>query len=88
MRQEKPTSPQRCDLQYQVRPTFPVGRQCEVAAEVGSRQERLQRFRLQEDGMTVEKLTACFLRSPLYTTAYDNGFGTIYTAAYKPQSRN
>ena len=48
--------------------------------------ERFLFFRLQEDGMTVEKLTACFLRSPLYTTAYDNGFGTIYTAAYKPQS--
>jgi predicted choloylglycine hydrolase len=25
-----------------------------------------------------------FLRSPLFSTAYDSGFGTLYTAAYRP----
>jgi len=48
--------------------------------------ERFLFFRLQEQGMTVDKLIACFLRPPLYTTAYDNGFGTLYTAAYRPAS--
>ena len=48
--------------------------------------ERFLFFRLQEAGMTVDKLLSCFLRPPLYTTAYNNGFGTIYTATYKPQS--
>jgi len=48
--------------------------------------ERFLFFRLQEAGMTVDKLIACFLRPPLYTTAYDNGFGTLYTAAYRPAS--
>ena len=48
--------------------------------------ERFLFFRLQEAGMTVDKLIACFLRPPLYTTAYDNGFGTLYTAAYRPVS--
>ena len=48
--------------------------------------ERFLFFRLQETGMTIEKLTTCFMRPPLYTTAYDNGFGTIYTAAYRPDT--
>jgi predicted choloylglycine hydrolase len=46
--------------------------------------ERYLFFRLRDDGMTPEKLTDCFFRSPLYTTAYANGFGTIYTAVYRP----
>ena len=48
--------------------------------------ERFLFFRLQEPKMTAAKLLRCFLRPPLYTTAYDNGFGTLYTAAYKPKS--
>lgn len=48
--------------------------------------ERFLFFRLQEKGMTVDRLIAYFLRPPLYTTAYDNGFGTLYTAAYRPTS--
>ena len=35
--------------------------------------------------MTPERLVRCFLRSPLYTTAYDHGFGTLYTAVYWPE---
>ncbi len=47
--------------------------------------ERFLFFRLQDSKMTAPKLLRCFLRSPLYTTAFDNGFGTLYTAAYKPK---
>ncbi|MBI3453144.1 MAG: hypothetical protein HY057_10045, partial [Rhodospirillales bacterium] len=47
--------------------------------------ERFLFFRLQDPGMTPEKLTACFLRPPLYTTAYGRRFGTVYTAVYRPQ---
>lgn len=34
--------------------------------------------------MTPERLTSAFLRSPLYATRHAQGFGTIYTAAYRP----
>jgi predicted choloylglycine hydrolase len=33
---------------------------------------------------TPEALVDQLLRPPLYTTAYDRGFGTLYTAAYRP----
>ena len=32
-----------------------------------------------------EQLIAQFLRKPLYNTAYAEGFGTMYTAAYRPK---
>ena len=32
-----------------------------------------------------EALVAAFLRRPLYNTAYADGFGTMYTAAYRPE---
>jgi predicted choloylglycine hydrolase len=32
-----------------------------------------------------EQLRAAFLRDPLYNTDYGNGFGTIYTAVYRPE---
>lgn len=47
--------------------------------------ERFLFFRLQDAKMTPERLTACFLRSPLYTTAYGQHFGTVYTAVYRPR---
>lgn len=47
--------------------------------------ERFLFFRLREEGMTPEKLIDCFFRSPLYTRAYANGFGTIYTSVYRPR---
>jgi predicted choloylglycine hydrolase len=46
--------------------------------------ERFLYFRLQDQSMTPERLTECFLRPPLYTTAYGRGFGTVYTAVYRP----
>jgi predicted choloylglycine hydrolase len=34
---------------------------------------------------TPEDFAAAFLRPPLYSQAYDHGFGTLYTAVYHPQ---
>lgn len=34
-----------------------------------------------------EKFIAAFLRPPLYSTAFGMGFGTLYTAAYRPRRR-
>ncbi len=39
---------------------------------------------LQDAETTVESFEESFLRSPLFSTAYANGFGTLYTAAYRP----
>ncbi|MDX1710248.1 MAG: C45 family peptidase [Rhodovibrionaceae bacterium] len=47
--------------------------------------ERFLFFRLQDEEMTAERLIDCFLRPPLYTRAYANGFGTLYTAVYRPR---
>ena len=33
---------------------------------------------------TAASFEEAFLRSPLFSTAYDSGFGTLYTAAYRP----
>lgn len=48
--------------------------------------ERYLFFRLQDPDMTEERLIGCFLSSPLYTRAYVKGFGTLYTALYRPVS--
>ncbi len=37
--------------------------------------------------LTTEHLSSAFLTAPLASTGYDKGFGTIYTAAYRPQAR-
>ncbi|SFA97060.1 Predicted choloylglycine hydrolase [Poseidonocella pacifica] len=42
----------------------------------------LQRLTLHPE--TQEKFIRAFLRPPLYSTAFDAGFGTLYTAAYRP----
>ncbi len=47
--------------------------------------ENFLSFRLSESDTTPEKLADAFLQPPLYTRAYDEGFGTIYTAVYYPQ---
>jgi predicted choloylglycine hydrolase len=39
---------------------------------------------LDDAGMTLERFVASFLEPPLHNTAYAQGFGTIYTAAYFP----
>lgn len=46
-----------------------------------------ERFLLQRLTLHVEpaeKFIAAFLRPPLYSTAFGQGFGTLYTAAYRP----
>lgn len=43
----------------------------------------LQRLMLHPE--TQEKFVAAFLRPPLYSTAFSSGFGTLYTAAYRPR---
>lgn len=35
-----------------------------------------------------EKFIAAFVKPPLYSTAFDFGFGTLYTAAYRPRDRS
>jgi predicted choloylglycine hydrolase len=36
---------------------------------------------------TLEEFTAAFLRPPVYSLAFDRGFGTLYTAVYLPAAR-
>ena len=47
--------------------------------------ERYLLHRLSLHPETMEKFIAAFLRPPLYSTAFDAGFGTLYTAAYRPR---
>ena len=50
-----------------------------------------ERFLLQRLTLHVEPQDAfvgAFLRPPLYSTAFDDGFGTLYTAAYRPLARS
>ncbi|MFL5336068.1 MAG: C45 family autoproteolytic acyltransferase/hydrolase [Geminicoccaceae bacterium] len=39
---------------------------------------------LAQPGMTPERLTEVFLRDPVYAARHAQGFGTVYTAAYRP----
>ncbi|TYB88060.1 C45 family autoproteolytic acyltransferase/hydolase [Oceaniovalibus sp. ACAM 378] len=43
----------------------------------------LQRMQLHRD--PEEKFIGAFLKPPLYSTAFDAGFGTLYTAVYRPR---
>ncbi len=45
----------------------------------------LQRLTLHRD--TQEKFIGAFLKPPLYSTAFSVGFGTLYTAVYRPRKR-
>jgi len=46
--------------------------------------ERFLFFRFADSEETAEGFTNAFLRPPLHSTAYRNGFGTVYTAVYRP----
>ena len=48
--------------------------------------ERFLLQRLQLHPETRERFIGAFLRPPLYSTAFDQGFGTLYTAAYRPRA--
>ena len=39
---------------------------------------------LLEAGAGEEAFVAAFLEPPLHSTGYDDGFGTLYTAVYRP----
>ncbi|NSY40402.1 C45 family autoproteolytic acyltransferase/hydolase [Leisingera sp. ANG59] len=46
----------------------------------------LQRLTLHVE--PIEKFVRAFLRPPLYSTAFSRGFGTLYTAVYRPKRRS
>jgi predicted choloylglycine hydrolase len=46
----------------------------------------LQRLTLHPE--TQEKFVRSFLKPPLYSLAFQHGFGTLYTAAYRPRRRS
>ncbi|PWJ21129.1 C45 family autoproteolytic acyltransferase/hydolase [Jannaschia seohaensis] len=48
--------------------------------------ERFLLHRLTLHPETPEKFIASFLRPPLYSVAFGEGFGTLYTAAYRPKA--
>jgi predicted choloylglycine hydrolase len=39
---------------------------------------------LDDPAVDADAFTESFLRAPLFSTSYANGFGTLYTAAYRP----
>jgi predicted choloylglycine hydrolase len=39
---------------------------------------------LEDEGQSAEGFADAFLRAPLFSTAYDSGWGTLYTAVYHP----
>ncbi len=45
----------------------------------------LHRLRLHRD--PEEKFISAFLKPPLYSTAFKHGFGTLYTAVYRPRKK-
>lgn len=49
--------------------------------------EQFLKFRLLDDDLSEEALIGAFLRPPLFTDAYERGFGTLYTAVYDPIAR-
>ncbi|MDX1653732.1 MAG: C45 family peptidase [Candidatus Competibacteraceae bacterium] len=46
--------------------------------------ERFLKFRLRESGDEPDRLIEAFLNPPVYSTAFGRGFGTLYTAVYRP----
>lgn len=47
--------------------------------------EQVLRARLADSQTTERDLIKAFLRLPLYNTDYQHGFGTLYTAVYRPE---
>jgi predicted choloylglycine hydrolase len=56
-----------------------------MTATVERERYLLQRLMLHEDAP--EAFIGHFLRPPLYSLAFERGFGTLYTAAYRPRER-
>lgn len=57
-------------------------RHARVTASVERERFLLQRLMLHEEPQ--DRFVHAFLRPPLYSLAFDRGFGTLYTAAYRP----
>ena len=69
---------------------FATNQQAEVEWEEQARFSRtrersraLERL-LARPGLTADRLTRAFLRPPLFATGHARGFGTVYTAVYRP----
>jgi hypothetical protein len=56
-----------------------------ASATASIEREQLLRALLARPDWTATKLLRAFLRPPLYSRAYERGFGTLYTAVYRPQ---
>ena len=56
-----------------------------MTATVERERYLLQRLTLHVEPQ--EKFIRAFLKPPLYSTAFDRGFGTLYTAVYRPRDR-
>lgn len=56
-------------------------------ATLSVERERFLFARLADSDGTVEDLLAAFARAPLYSPHYRRGFGTLYTAVYRPAAR-
>lgn len=63
---------------------FQWDQQTRFTATVERERYLLQRLTLRADSEQAFK--EAFLRAPLYSTAFAQGFGTLYTAAYKPEN--
>lgn len=62
---------------------FQWDQQTHFTATVERERYLLQRLTLRAD--TEKAFKKAFLQAPLYSTAFSKGFGTLYTAAYKPK---
>jgi predicted choloylglycine hydrolase len=51
------------------------------------KRERFLLSKVNGHAETAEQFIGSFLKSPLYSTAFDEGFGTLYTAIYHPRHR-
>ncbi len=49
--------------------------------------ERHLEQRLKENTASAQRLVRAFLLPPVYSTSFDRGFGTLYTAVYHPRRR-
>jgi predicted choloylglycine hydrolase len=56
-----------------------------ASATASIEREQFLRALLARPDLTAAKLRRAFLRPPLYSRAYERGFGTLYTAVYWPQ---
>jgi predicted choloylglycine hydrolase len=55
-----------------------------ATATASAERERYLSGLLSEPAMSAPNLADAFLRQPLYAKAYERGFGTLYTAIYRP----